>query len=180
MSSKALTAALVWIPSEPLALRVQEIRLRHDRHAARWMPHITLLFPFRPLSELPAVRGTIEEVCGGLRPFPVRLDAFRWFPSSRTVWLVPEPSDPVAEIQRRLQEAFPDCDDVSRHASGYVPHLSVGQCPDGSLAERLGPGWEPAEADFGAISFIWRKDEPADPFREGERFALGPAAPNPH
>jgi hypothetical protein len=43
---------LVIIPPEAVWEPIQAIRRRHDRKLRRWMPHITLLYPFRPRSEL--------------------------------------------------------------------------------------------------------------------------------
>ncbi len=45
---KTPTSAVVWIPPDSALPTIQAIRRRYDRHLQRWMPHVTLLYPFRP------------------------------------------------------------------------------------------------------------------------------------
>ncbi len=46
--SKVYTSAVVIIPPKEKWKPIQEIRQLYDRNINRWMPHITLLYPFRP------------------------------------------------------------------------------------------------------------------------------------
>ena len=48
MPNKTYTTAVVLIPSEEIQPPIQAIRRVHDRNFERWMPHITLLYPFAP------------------------------------------------------------------------------------------------------------------------------------
>ena len=43
--------ALVVIPPESAWPPIQAIRAEHDRKVGRWMPHITLVYPFLPAGE---------------------------------------------------------------------------------------------------------------------------------
>ncbi len=48
--SKVYTSAVVIIPPKESWSSIQEIRKQYDRPINRWMPHMTLLYPFRPES----------------------------------------------------------------------------------------------------------------------------------
>ena len=123
-----------------------------------WMPHVTLLYPFRPwqgdpLPELAAAVATVE-------PTPVTLAEFRSFrhgPTSHTIWLSPEPAEALVRLQRALVAAFPDCNDTSRYEGGYTPHLSVGQAHDPrELLQRLQRDWRPILFPLDAVALIVR------------------------
>ncbi|GAH05617.1 unnamed protein product, partial [marine sediment metagenome] len=45
--SKVYSSAVVIIPPREKWASIQEIRKIYDRNLTRWMPHITLLYPFR-------------------------------------------------------------------------------------------------------------------------------------
>jgi hypothetical protein len=45
---KTPNTAVVLIPPQELWEPIQAIRRVHDLHVERWMPHVTLLFPFAP------------------------------------------------------------------------------------------------------------------------------------
>jgi 2'-5' RNA ligase len=180
---KTHRAAVVIIPPEEAWDPIQKIRRRHDRNVGRWMPHITLLYPFRPREVFEEISGQILEVCARLESFEVQLEGFDYFvhsPGSTTVWLVPEPKVKLLNLQKALQAAFPDCDDVSGHEGGYTPHLSVGQ--GGSvrqalgLLDELGTSWRTIGFRAKKVSLIYRRDKPDDVFRIHREFALGPAA----
>ena len=167
-------SAVVLIPPRDHWEPIQAIRRERDAHVHRWMPHITLLFPFLPADMFAAAEGKLLAGCKRVAPFRIRLARFDYFPGPKTAWLVPEPPEPVIALQAELQHWFPRCDDVARHAGGYRPHLSVGQGPP-NLAEKLQVGWVPLEFDVSEVSLI-RRDGPEDPFREYKSFKLGQSA----
>src|SRR5262249_27220192 len=49
------TTAVVVIPPADAWPPIQALRERYDRQFRRWMPHITLLYPFRPRAAWPAI-----------------------------------------------------------------------------------------------------------------------------
>jgi 2'-5' RNA ligase superfamily len=51
MEQKTHQTAVVLIPPEAVWPPIQALRQQYDRHVRRWMPHITLLYPFRPREE---------------------------------------------------------------------------------------------------------------------------------
>ncbi|MEZ4294886.1 MAG: RNA repair domain-containing protein [Polyangiaceae bacterium] len=60
--------AVVLVPPAELWPAIQAIRGPHDRHATRWMPHITLLYPFVPEVDLDRARHVLGEVLAGVAP----------------------------------------------------------------------------------------------------------------
>ncbi|HEX8435998.1 2'-5' RNA ligase family protein [Archangium sp.] len=156
--------AVVFIPPAEVWPPIQAIRRVHDRQLQRWMPHITLLYPFAPRDELPKLLPGLEAACAGLSPFEVSLGAFRVFQhrSDRsTVWLAPEPREAFARLQAALQEAAPDYAHTSGFSGGFTPHLSVGQSGGAervaSLMASLGETWSPLVFQASEVSIIARE-----------------------
>ena len=58
---KVYTSACVIIPPKELWGPIQKIRQQYDRQIHRWMPHITLLYPFRPIVEFDIFRLQIKK-----------------------------------------------------------------------------------------------------------------------
>jgi 2'-5' RNA ligase len=124
---------------------IQAIRERHDRQFQRWMPHINLLYPFYPPERVDEVFSGLVDACAKVVPFVVSLAEFRFFvhPSGRaTLWLAPDPGEELARLQEALEVACPGCDDLSRFAAGFTPHLSVGQAGSVQEARRLREYWQ--------------------------------------
>jgi 2'-5' RNA ligase len=162
--------AVVLIPPADLWEPIQAIRRIHDAHLARWMPHVTLLFPFLPADRFPEAEGKLQAACREVAAFKLELARFQYFPGPKTAWLDPEPSETVRGLQARLQAEFPAYDDVARFPGGFRPHLSVGQGPPG-LAEKLQETWRPLAFDASEVALI-RRDGPDDPFRVHRAFGL--------
>lgn len=180
MPEKTHKTAVVLIPPEEVWGPIQAIRRAHDRQVRRWMPHVTLLSPFRPAEAFASVAPALEAAAAGVQPFDVTLAELRWFRHGRgrfTMWLAPEPAERLVALQTALQEAVPDCDDVSRHAGGFVPHLSVGQAPGRSALEEivgaLRSDWRPVRFRASEVSLIHRGDPPDDVFRVASTIPLG-------
>jgi len=163
-------AAVVLIPPEELWGPIQAIRQVHDAHVRRWMPHVTLLYPFLPAEKFAEAEPDLEAACRGLAPFRVRLARFNYFAGPKTAWLDPEPGETVRRLQEALQSRFPEFDDVTRFPNGYCPHLSVGQGPP-ELTAKLQATWTPIEYEAREIALI-RRDGPDDPFRVHRAFPL--------
>jgi 2'-5' RNA ligase len=180
---KSHKSAVVIIPPESLWEPIQRLRRRYDRKVRRWMPHITLLYPFRPPELLPEALERLRHCCALQRPFRIALRQFELFRhgrSSFTVWLRPEPAAPLQALQRALEACFPDCTEQSSYPGGFVPHLSVGQFRgEAQAAERfradLQREWEPIEFQVESIAAIVRGDPPEDVFVPVATIALGDA-----
>ncbi len=170
--------AVVLVPPETVWEPIQRIRRVHDRQVGRWMPHLTLLFPFRPEEAFPEALPRAAEAAASVRPFVLTLAELRFFDHGGeryTLWLAPEPAEPVRRLQAALRERFPDCDDVSRFPAGFTPHLSVGQARGraarDALLTRLRAEWTPLEFSVREAALIARP--PDGPFRVRHRLPLG-------
>ena len=181
MIAKTHKTAVVLIPPEDCWEPIQPIRRQHDRHVRRWMPHVTLLYPFRPREQFDEAAGMLRDACRQIEPFEVRLAEFRRFHHGRaryTLWLAPEPQETMLHLQAAVASAAPECDDVSKHAQGFTPHLSVGQVNGhdamASLKTSLEASWQPLSFTARHVNLIWRDEPPDDVFRVDRLIALGP------
>jgi 2'-5' RNA ligase len=150
-------SALALLPPSSIAPPIEAVRRVHDRHFARWPPHINLIYPFLAsptedelsqgdggdTQEVPClkqtIRSRINEAVTHMRPFHVKLSAdppgvFSHNQRSKTVWLAPS-SGPIDHLQAALQAEFSECDSDSRT---FTPHLSVGQARSDASAQKLG------------------------------------------
>jgi 2'-5' RNA ligase len=147
-------SAVAVVPPEQVWEPIQAIRRRYDRQINRWMPHVNLLYPFRPQSEFAASAERLTDACVNIDPFTITLAGFRFFRhgSGRcTLWLAPEPAEELRRLQAALQAAFPDCDDLSNFPAGFAPHLSVGQFASAAECERTR---QQLQASWATISFV--------------------------
>ena len=173
--TKTHTTAVVLIPPESVQPPIQELRRIHDRNFVRWMPHITLLYPFAERHDFGSIIPALTQAAQQITPFSVelvRFDAFR-HRKSCTMFLVPEPEDEIVRLHSKLMHHLPDYDDTARFAGGFHPHLSVGQFSHRSLQteqQRLQSEWQPIHCEMGAISLIYRSSETDDRFVVAEQF----------
>jgi 2'-5' RNA ligase len=178
-TARSYKSAVVAIPPNHLWEPIQRLRKQHDRLYRRWMPHITLLYPFRPLSAFEQVTPLLTRVCRTLEPFEVKLSRFDLLFHHRrkaALYLIPEPAGPLKELQKALLETVPGCDDVTRFAGGFTPHLSVGQIRSRearALCAELQASWQPLAFTLSQVCLIWRNDPPDDVFRTGPVLPLG-------
>ncbi|OJT24569.1 hypothetical protein BO221_15600 [Archangium sp. Cb G35] len=156
--------AVVFIPPAGVWPPIQAIRHEHDRQIQRWMPHVTLLYPFAPRDEVPALLPSLEAACAALSPFEAVLASFQVFQhraDRSTLWLAPEPREAFVRLQAVLQAAAPAYAHTSRFPSGFTPHLSVGQSGSATqvqaLLERLGETWTPLVFQVTGVSIIARE-----------------------
>ncbi len=173
--------AVVAVPPDELWPPIQAIRRRHDRKVDRWMPHVTLLYPFRPAGELADAARLLAPVCAALEPFEVTLSRIRWFRhrnDRHTLWLEPEPPDAFRRLHAALLAAVPECEDTARHPGGFTPHLSLGQAGGRrralELVRALQERWSPLRWRVREVALIAREGDA--PFRIVHRLALGRTA----
>jgi len=182
MPVKTHHTAVVAIPPPEVWEPIQAIRHQHDRNVRRWMPHITLLYPFMPREHLDEAMPSLIEVGKQSAAFQVTLATFRVFAHAfgkATIWLAPEPRHTFVTLQATLQAAFPAYDEQSRFPAGFTPHLSVGQAssPRGRqhLLETLQASWQPVQFTLTAIALIWREAD--GPFAIAHAIPLGNPLP---
>lgn len=175
MSNKTHTTAVVLIPSETVQPPIQAVRRVHDRNFRRWMPHITLLYPFAERQDFATITPALAKAAQQVSPFSVqfaRFDAFK-HRKSCTMFLVPEPEDDILRLHNALMTHLPDYDDTARFAGGFHPHLSVGQFQHRSLQteqQRLQTEWQPIQCELAHLSLIYRSPETDDRFVVAEQF----------
>lgn len=164
VTSKTHQTAVAIVPPQEVWGPIQVIRERHDRQVRRWPPHINLLYPFYPPDRFDEATPRLASTCTQIVPFLITLAEFRFFQhSSRkaTLWLAPEPKEALVRLQAALQAACPECDDLSRFAAGFTPHLSVGQAGSAEEAQRLKDAWqrvwEPIRFDLSAVTLLRRE-----------------------
>jgi RNA 2',3'-cyclic 3'-phosphodiesterase len=180
---KTHTTAVVLIPPAEIWEPIQAVREQHDRHFIRWMPHITLIYPFRPRAEFTGLAEHFAVVCRGIEPFRLELrdvQCFRHRHESFTLWLAPAPKASLVDLQAALGSVVPDCADVAQHREGFTPHLSIGQVQGEAarlqLQQTLQAIWQPQFFIVSEISLIWRGAPPDDVFRVDRTVRLGAAA----
>ncbi|MCG9128318.1 2'-5' RNA ligase family protein [Candidatus Poribacteria bacterium] len=179
MPTKTHTTAVVLIPPETIQSPIQDIRKIHDRSYIRWMPHITMLYPFAPTTEFPDVIDTLEKSAKQNSAFTVTLATFYAFKhrKSSTMFLAPEPDNNIKKLHKTLINNLPDYDDTARFPNGFTPHLSVGQFQHKTLIqeqERLQSNWKPIQFTVDSIFLIYRSQETDDRFVVAEDFRLTP------
>jgi len=180
VDAKTHQTAVVVIPPPECWAPIQAIRQRHDRQFRRWMPHITLVYPFRPREQFASMAEELRRACAGIEAFEVHLAQFRHFGHGRgryTVWLAPEPPEGLVRLQTALLSVVPDCDDTAQHAPGFTAHLSIGQVQGPEAVAKLRPklqaDWQPLSFAVREISLIWRNPPPDDVFRVDRVIRLG-------
>jgi len=163
--TKVYTSAVVLIPPEKIWDPIQEVREKYDRNFHRWMPHITLLYPFRPVKEYSNLERDFKQICSYLSSFDIILEHFEYFhhrKNNYTIWLNPEPKIAILNLQKKIQRISPDCNDVSLHKGGFVPHLSLGQIKGKEklleIIKQLQSHWKPLKFKVKNLFFISREN----------------------
>jgi len=177
---KTHQSAIVLSPPKASWAPIQAVREQYDRNVRRWMPHVTLVYPFRPQDRFDEVAEAFGEACRAVAPFEVTLGHFRFFQHGRrgfTMWLAPEPAEAVGVLQEALWQVVPDCDEARKHKNGFTPHLSVGQARKreelDAVIDTLQGQWTPLTFEAACVDLIWRNDPPDDVFQVGYSVALG-------
>ena len=175
MPNKTHTTAVVLIPPELAQPPIQAIRRIHDRNFVRWMPHITLLYPFAEHHNFADVTPALAEAAQQIAPFSLELARFDAFKHRRscTMFLVPEPADQIVRLHSALIQHLPDYNDTTQFAGGFHPHLSVGQFQHRSLRteqQRLQTEWQPIQCEIATLSLIYRSPETNDRFVVAKQF----------
>ncbi len=176
--AKSHLTAVVIIPPDELWGPIQGVRKRYDKKFDRWMPHLNLLYPFRPPEEFDEAKKRLTEACRGFAPFEVTLAALRHFHHGgdrHTIWVNPEPSEPLVRLQQALLRCYPECDDVTRFPGGFKPHLSLGQARGREMLrarlDALYADWRPLAFTLTEIAIISRTLE--TPFETALTIPIG-------
>ncbi|NMO13467.1 endonuclease [Pyxidicoccus fallax] len=174
--------AVVLIPPDSVWEPIQALRRKHDSKFQRWMPHITLLYPFLPEEHFDDAEALLTEALRDVQPFEVSLSEFSHFEhrTNVTAWLRPEdcPRGALQALHAALEKALPECDEQGRKsARGFTPHLSIGQIPRSGAADiertlaAWARHWRPLTFEVREVCIIRRKGD--TPFEVVRRVPLG-------
>ncbi len=170
--SKVYTSAVVITPPREKWSSIQDIRKIYDRNIYRWMPHITLIYPFRPEKEYLNLEKAFTEKCKNIKKFEISLKKIKYFTHRKdifTIWLDPEPNHSIISLQAKILEITPDCNDVNKFKNGYKPHLSLGQIKGKikleEIINKLQENWKEVSFLLNNIHFISRKQEKFSKFK---------------
>lgn len=121
-----METALVLLVPEAEAI-VSSWRARYDTSAAEGVPaHITVLVPFMAYEKIDAAcRNTLREIIAGCGALNLTFLASKRFPD--TIWLAPEPDEPIRKLSQALVAQFPDYPLYGGAFDVIVPHLTVAQ-----------------------------------------------------
>jgi len=177
--TKINSSAVVIIPPKEIWVPIQEIRRIYDRQIRRWMPHITLLYPFRLESEYNTLESLFSTICKKIKSFEITLSKFKYFIHGKqkyTIWLAPEPESLINDLQYKLLAIVPDCNNVNLHKNGFTPHLSVGQIEGKNrlieVIETLQRNWSQLKFTINSIYFIAREKQKLSKFEVNKSFLL--------
>jgi 2'-5' RNA ligase len=120
------TALVVIIPVE-FHDSINFWRSQYDKAYPRWMPHITLYYPFAPVDQFPDVAGRIQAAVRGFGSFELNFNQVSHFPQKNksTIHL-------RVENDTKLQELFndhikPALPEIKLSHPTFVPHLTLAQ-----------------------------------------------------
>ena len=177
--TKINSSAVVIIPPKEIWEPIQEIRRIYDRQIRRWMPHITLLYPFRPESEYNTLESLFSTICKKIKSFEITFSKFKYFNHGKqkyTLWLAPEPESLINDLQYKLLAIVPDCNNVNLHKNGFTPHLSVGQIKGKKrlieVIETLQRNWSQLKFTINSIYFIAREKQKLSKFEVKKTYLL--------
>lgn len=172
MKNKTHNTAIVVIPPEDVWGPIQAIRQKHDSKVKRWMPHITVIYPFGPESDFGRPAEELAPVCKAIPPFDIELATFRTFNHGKghhTIWLAPKPEGPLHDLHAEVWTAVSWQHDFEPGIERFEPHLSVGRARGAVNAARLlgelQADWTPIRFAVLAVHFISRGNRPDDAFR---------------
>ena len=83
--SKVYTSALVIIPPKNKWAPIQKIRKQYDRQVNRWMPHITLLYPFRPEHLFNKIYDDFKNTCKKINSFSISFKGVKSFTHGKII-----------------------------------------------------------------------------------------------
>jgi len=162
--NKVYTSAVVIIPPKEIWVPIQKIRKLYDRQIDRWMPHITLIYPFKPINEFPTLKRKFSDICSKFSSFEISLKTFKYFNHEQqryTLWLEPNPANLIVDLQTEILKIIPECDDVNNFKKGFIPHLSVGQIKGKNnllkTITHLQEEWQELKFKINEFFFIFRE-----------------------
>jgi len=151
------SALLILVPeAESL---VKAFREKYDPSAAAGMPaHITVLYPFKPPSEINKIVLDGPNQCLRRFPsFPFSLTVTRRF-GDQTLYLAPEPHEPFRRLTLAIWGCHPETPPYGGRYREVVPHLSVAdRCSGGRRLDSIASNFAQASQGVLPICAIAKK-----------------------
>lgn len=171
----ALSGIVVGVPEADAV--VGRWRRLHDPSAREGMPaHVTLLYPFLDATERDgAVMERLAGMFAATPVFELKVSKLGRFPN--TLWLAPEPVEPIRRLTEILAAAFPSYPPYGGAFEEIAPHLTVAR-GEQRILDRVGTAV--AAGMFGPIrsritaADLYDRDNRR--WRRVARFPLGPVA----
>lgn len=122
------SVALVLLPPPHISALIDPLRSANDKSYVRgWATHITVLFPFATVRDLPSVVNDLQSALwsSNLRPFDIKLNKVSRFSTRdyETIYLALSQNDQVHNLWDISSEALKH----PREGRSYVPHMTLGQ-----------------------------------------------------
>jgi 2'-5' RNA ligase len=99
-------------------------------------PHITLLFPWRPVPITDTDISTLRSVIKDQHPFPIVFTHIEQF-SKRILYLAINEESEVRILIQKILAAFPDASPYNNEFSNPIPHLTIAKAPDDATFDTL-------------------------------------------
>jgi hypothetical protein len=133
MTLSAHSGILVPVPEAESA--VGPLRTWLDRAAGWGVPaHVTVLYPFVPPDAInAAVIETAARAVASVPAFGCEFARTCWF-GEDVVWLAPDPAAPIRALTSAVHAAFPQFPPNGGAYAGVIPHLTIGDRPDGGAS----------------------------------------------
>ncbi|KNC54707.1 polynucleotide adenyltransferase [Thecamonas trahens ATCC 50062] len=152
-----LTAAVITPPPE-LWEPINAIRAELEpRHVDIWPPHITLFYPFWPVSSWSNAIDPLAAALAGMDPFTVVLSEFGTFSQGRRGKLTYlKPDDDSTVSLRALRTSMRDDIFPDLRARFSQPHMTVGRGQHEEQASRLQGDWQPIAFEAQSVTLLAR------------------------
>ena len=135
-------------------LLVGRFRDKHNPSAAGMPAHITLLYPFKPPSEIDATEiERLRQCFAGFRRFDFSLTTIHRFPNG-ALYLAPEPDEPFRQLTLTIWSCYPETPPYGARYSIVVPHLTIVEPAEGCDIERVASEFTEAAEDILPIRAI--------------------------
>lgn len=142
----------------PASHKLVELHNRYARDAQFGVPpHLTILFPFVPETQLDEDGlQLLGDAIGHLRSFEYTLVSTGWF-GGQVLWLAPQDPTPFIRLTDAVWDVFPSYPPYGGVHDGLVPHMTVGDTADHARllrAEREVAGVLPLSGVATAVTLI--------------------------
>lgn len=129
------TTALVIVIPDQFHDKINEVRSKSDRAYPRWMPHLTLLFPFVEVEQFPEIYEKLQNKLKNFGGFQLNFNKIDYFKQGRNVTMHIKPSNDMKlqELFKAIRDTFPD---IQTKHDEFHPHLTIGQFKNSELQQK--------------------------------------------